>query len=176
VRPRSSRRGPRHRLFSIERRKIREVGSFGPLPAGFEPSAEHRLGLAFGAYPGQRASSIRRERFELRLPDRDQGNGQLDLVSLQRERPADPHAGNSEQLASLLVYRDPSWRSDFQELQWIFGGNYAAHRTTRSVGGSRLIEMLAMIIAEDRRCWSSKPAHRRARERRVVVGTAATQL
>jgi hypothetical protein len=53
---------------------------------------------------------------------------------------------------SLLCYRDPPWRADFQELHWIFDGKHAADRTAKlSAGERRLTEMLAMIIAGDRR-------------------------
>lgn len=54
--------------------------------------------------------------------------------------------------ASLLCYRDAPWRPDFHELHWIFDGKHAADRTPKlSVGERRLTEMLAMIIAGDRR-------------------------
>jgi hypothetical protein len=54
--------------------------------------------------------------------------------------------------ASLLVYREPPWRSDFRELHWIFDGKHAADRTPKlSRGERRLSEMLMMIIGGDRR-------------------------
>jgi hypothetical protein len=54
--------------------------------------------------------------------------------------------------ASLLVYRDPSWRSDFEELHWVFDGKHAADRRPKlSSGERRLSEMLMMIVGGDRR-------------------------
>lgn len=53
---------------------------------------------------------------------------------------------------SLLVYRDPPWRSDFEELHWVFDGKHAADRTPKlSSGERRLSEMLMMIIGGDQR-------------------------
>jgi hypothetical protein len=48
---------------------------------------------------------------ELRLPDRDHAGGQVDILSLKRDRLADPHARDGEQTEQRLVGRCPQQRA-----------------------------------------------------------------